>query len=95
MSNKIFACTFLLVQVHAYFQDRGRYSAVCGVAVRAGGDLFVYDICRGESEGRVRLYECDDQQLKVQQTGEASYKVTKKDVAGYLEFLFDQGFVSC
>ena len=54
------------------------YSAVCGVAVRAGGDLFVYDNCRGESEGRVRLYECDDQLLKVQQlAGTATYKVTK------------------
>ena len=88
------------MQVHAYFQDRGHYSAVCGVAVRAGGDLFVYDNCRGESEGRIRLYECDDQVLKVQQTGEAAYKVTKKHrccfkpTTEYLELLFDQ-FVSC
>ena len=71
----LFCYDIFLQQVHGYFEDRGRYSKVCGVAVRSGGDLFVYDNCRGPSSGRARLYQCQDSQLRVNEISQTSYEV--------------------
>ena len=47
----------------------------CGGAVRAGGDLFIYDNCPGESSGRVTLYECDDMVLRIEEKDPTTYIV--------------------
>ena len=88
-----------LQQVHGYFQEDvshdSAYSRVCGVAVRAGGDLFVYDNCRGDSSGRVRLYECEDAQLRVVEISETTYEVNSGDAVIYSCALISKELFHC
>ena len=61
--------------MEVFFQSRGRYTSVCGAAVRSGGEVFIYDRCVRERPAYVSAYDCSSEDLDVDRISSSEYKV--------------------
>ena len=68
---------FLLFQIqvtnHGCAGNNGPPYCVCGIAARAGRDVFVLNVCDGQSV--VDFYLCDDSALKVEKKTDLKFVV--------------------